>query len=137
MNAKNQLATMPSAAPRGKPWGTTVIINAAGCDDRLLNDPEIAAGFLAALPAAIGMKAFGDPEVPEFGEGALHGLSGKQWIYQSCVVWHAGGAGFPGEAYLDITTCGDIDPPEAARFHEAWFGGTATVLEVIERGVRP
>jgi hypothetical protein len=57
-----------------------------------------------------------------------------QWIYTSSITWHAGGGGAPDEAYLDVFTCGDIDPAVAAAVHNAWFGGTATVRAVVQRG---
>jgi S-adenosylmethionine/arginine decarboxylase-like enzyme len=116
------------------PWGTSVLVSAQDCDPALVRDKGTVAGFLAALVDAIGMRAYGEPEVVEFGEGGLHGLSAKQWIYTSSLIWHAGGDGAPDEAYLDVFTCGGIEPPVAARIHDDWFGGTATVQAVIARG---
>jgi S-adenosylmethionine/arginine decarboxylase-like enzyme len=132
-NAKSQLADIP-ARRTGRPWGTSVAIDAAGCNPGRLRDEATVSGFLIALVDAIGMKAYGGPEVVEFGEGGLHGLSAKQWIYTSSITWHAGGDGAPDEAYLDIFTCGDIEPRVAAELHNAWFGGTATIRAVVRRG---
>jgi len=132
-NAKSQLADIP-ARPAGRPWGTSVAIDARGCDPGLVGDQATVSGFLIALVDAIGMKAYGDPVVVEFGEGSLHGLSAMVWIYTSSITWHAGGDGAPDEAYLDVFTCGDIDPPVAAEVHHAWFGGTATIRAVVRRG---
>lgn len=117
-------------------WGTTVLIKGTGCDRARAADPAHVAGFLSALVAAAGMKAYGDPEVVEFGEGDLHGLSAKQWIYTSSVmwfaVWHNGGDGAPADARLDLWTCGPIVPEVAARVHQEWFGGQAAIRAVVE-----
>jgi S-adenosylmethionine/arginine decarboxylase-like enzyme len=132
-NAKSELAVIPARAV-GRPWGISVAIDARGCDPGLVSDEATVSGFTTALVEAIGMKAYGEPMVVEFGAGDLHGLSAMQWIYTSSITWHADGDGAPDEAYLDVFTCGDIDPAVAAEVHSAWFGGTATVRAVVRRG---
>jgi S-adenosylmethionine/arginine decarboxylase-like enzyme len=131
-------------------------IKVTGCDLQKLRSKRTVRRFMRALVTEIGMKAYGRPTVKRygtlaaliaaagirlrwraivkrFGEGALHGISAVQLIYTSSITWHSGGDDDP-RCFLDLFSCKEFEPDTAAKVAADWFGGTATVQAVVQRG---
>jgi S-adenosylmethionine/arginine decarboxylase-like enzyme len=129
------LSTTSSAAPAPdpRPWGTTVLLDARGIPRaRLAALPEVLQ-FLHDLPPAIGMTAYGRPQVERFGTpgSRMYGYTGVQLITTSHIALHA--CELVGELYLDITTCGDIDPAAVAEITAGFWGAAETRVRVWHR----
>ncbi len=89
-------------------FGKHLIVDAAGCNERIRDGAAIAA-FSRRLVEAIDMKAFGEPIVEHFGhdDPKTSGYSLVQLIETSNITAHF--CDFTGEAYFDIFSCKDFD----------------------------
>lgn len=86
-------------------YGRHVMVDAALCNDRLLELDEIN-DFVAALVKRIDMVAFGDIVSARFGGGIEIGISAVQLIETSCISLHTNDAAR--DLYLDVFSCKDF-----------------------------
>jgi S-adenosylmethionine/arginine decarboxylase-like enzyme len=103
-------------------FGQHLVVDAAGCNDRISNRDAIAA-FAEELVKAIDMKAYGAPWIEHFGHDLpkASGFTLVQLIETSNVTAHF--CDHSGEAYFDIFSCKNFDQEIA--------------LEVIARHFEP
>ena len=95
------------------------------CDRSRLADPVVIRRFVAALIAAIGMRAHGPLALDRFGDGELEGWSAMQFIETSSITVHADETW--GRCFVDVFSCRPFDPDAAAAVAVEHFGGTAIV----------
>jgi len=103
-------------------FGQHLIIDAAGCNDKI-SDRDAIAAFALDLVKAIDMKAYGAPWIEHFGHDLpkTSGYTLVQLIETSNITAHF--CDHSGEAYIDIFSCKDFDE--------------VTALEVIDRHFEP
>ena len=101
---------MPEAFGQDLPeiFGQHLIVDAAGCNDRI-SDRDAIAAFAADLVKAIDMKAYGAPWIEHFGHDLpkASGFTLVQLIETSNVTAHF--CDDSGEAYFDIFSCKSFD----------------------------
>lgn len=127
MSREDVVAELPTPAGPGRrrPWGSSAAIDLHGCDVVRLADPECLRGFVTAVVAAIGMRAFGPLRLERFGSGGLEGWSAMQFIETSTVTVHADEVG--GRCFVDVFSCREFDPWLAAAVAVEHFDGSPTV----------
>ncbi len=103
-------------------FGQHLVVDAAGCNDRI-SDRDAIAAFAEELVKAIDMKAYGAPWIEHFGHETpkASGFTLVQLIETSNVTAHF--CDHSGEAYFDIFSCKDFSE--------------STALEVIDRHFEP
>ncbi|MEM8952183.1 MAG: S-adenosylmethionine decarboxylase [Pseudomonadota bacterium] len=103
-------------------FGQHLVVDAAGCNDRI-SDRDAIAAFAQDLVQAIDMKAYGAPWIEHFGHDLpkASGFTLVQLIETSNVSAHF--CDDSGEAYFDIFSCKDFDEQ--------------TALDVIARHFEP
>jgi S-adenosylmethionine/arginine decarboxylase-like enzyme len=103
-------------------FGQHLVIDAAGCNDKISDRDSIAA-FSADLVKAIDMKAYGAPWIEHFGHDLpkASGYTLVQLIETSNITAHF--CDHSGEAYIDVFSCKDFDERVA--------------LDVVERHFEP
>lgn len=103
-------------------FGQHLVVDAAGCNDRI-SDRDAIAAFAQDLVKAIDMKAYGAPWIEHFGHDLpkTSGFTLVQLIETSNLSAHF--CDHSGEAYFDIFSCKDFDESAA--------------LEVINRHFEP
>ena len=115
-----------------KVWGKELTIDAQ-CDSKLVNDPNVLRAFLKEIVIRIDMKAYKEPQIELFGEGALYGFSALQWIHTSNIVIHTC---LDGQCYLNIFSCKTFDVDIVKKCFIEFFGGEIDFCEFVYRGVR-
>ena len=121
--------------PDKTPWGLSTAIDLYGCPKESLTDPNasrLLEGFFPALCKKINMQQHGPPVIDKFGEEALHGWSGMQFIETSSVTVHLDDK--RGEAYVDIFSCKEFDDKKAVEFCRKYWGGQYGSYLTAERG---
>jgi S-adenosylmethionine/arginine decarboxylase-like enzyme len=105
-----------------KAFGQHLVVDAAGCNDRIMDGDAIAA-FAEDLVKAIDMKAYGAPWIEHFGHDSpkTSGFTLVQLIETSNICAHF--CDHSGEAYFDIFSCKSFDE--------------ATALAVIQKHFQP
>ncbi len=103
-------------------FGQHLVVDAAGCNDRI-SDRDAIAAFARDLVKAVDMKAYGAPWIEHFGHELpkTSGFTLVQLIETSNLSAHF--CDHSGEAYFDIFSCKDFDEDVA--------------LEVIARHFEP
>ena len=103
-------------------FGQHLVVDAAGCNDRI-SDRDAIAAFALDLVKAIDMKAYGAPWIEHFGHDLpkASGYTLVQLIETSNVTAHF--CDHSGEAYFDIFSCKAFDE--------------CVALEVIDRHFEP
>jgi len=117
------------------PWGQSTIIDLYGCPRKSLTDPDapkLLKDFFPALCKKINMQQHGPPFIDKFGEGALHGWSGMQFIETSSITVHLDDNS--GEVYVDIFSCKEFDDKVAVDFCRKYWGGEYGSYLTAERG---
>lgn len=93
-------------------FGQHLVVDAAGCNDRI-SDRDAIAAFAEDLVKAIDMKAYGAPWIEHFGHDVpkASGFTLVQLIETSNVTAHF--CDHSGEAYFDIFSCKSFDESAA------------------------
>lgn len=101
-------------------FGQHLVVDAAGCNDRISDRDSIAA-FAEALVRAIDMKAYGAPWIEHFGHDLpkASGYTLVQLIETSNVSAHF--CDHSGEAYFDIFSCKSFDEQTALGVIDTFF----------------
>ena len=88
-------------------WGYHTIIDAAGCELELINNPDNIAAFAKELVEKIDMVAYGEPQIVFFGEGDKQGYTLIQLIETSNISAHF--VNSRREVYMDVFSCKPYD----------------------------
>ena len=101
-------------------WGHHLMLDAAGCNERL-GEAEAIKAFARDLVEAIGMTAYGEPIVAHFGHGDPDtcGYTLVQLIETSNITAHF--CDNRGEIYLDVFSCRDFDAAKVEQVFRRHF----------------
>lgn len=109
------------------PWGMNVSIDIYGCDVKLIQDENAVKEFLKQLVSFIGMKAYGEPLIKNFGPSPrLFGISALQLIETSSITAHF--APDTRAAHIDIFSCTAFRPHAAGMFCRDFFKATELIV---------
>lgn len=133
--ADEHQALIDAAADPDTVFGVELTVDLGGCDPGTIRDVDAVRRWLVAVVDHIGMTRHGDPRVERFGEGALHGTTGIQFITASSVMIHA--VDTNNSAYINIFSCRPFPAARAARFCVAFFGARAYRSHVQPRCAPP
>lgn len=112
-----------------KPWGLYTSVDLYDCDPQTIRNAEQIKQFVVELCELIKMKRFGEPVVVDFGEDPrVSGFSMTQLIETSLVSGHF--ANQSNAVYLDIFSCKEYLPYEAAEFCKKFFGAKKMKVNV-------
>lgn len=100
-------------------WGLSTAIDLYGCNPKLIRDPDTIRDFMSRLVKVIDMVPYGPCIVERFGTGTKEGYSAVQLIETSCITAHF--AEDSNSAYIDVFSCKDYIPEEAATFAADFF----------------
>lgn len=107
------------AAPRE--FGMELVLDLYHCDAKTIRSAAKLAAFARKLCRRIKMKRYGEPLIEHFGHKSplTSGYSLVQLIETSCISGHFSEE--QNNAYLNIFSCKDFDPDEAAQFCRDFF----------------
>ena len=113
-------------------FGQHLVVDAAGCNDRI-SDRDAIAAFALDLVKAIDMKAYGAPWIEHFGHEMpkTSGYTLVQLIETSNVTAHF--CDHSGEAYFDIFSCKDFSESVALEVIDQHFEPTACETRSLTR----
>ena len=112
------------------PWGMNVSIDIYGCDVDMIKDEKVVAQFIKDLVKFIGMKAYGDPLIKNFGPNPrLFGISALQLIETSSITMHF--APDTKAAHIDIFSCHYFRPNEAGLFCKKYFKASELIVSPV------
>lgn len=102
-----------------KSWGYHTIIDASGCDDKLISSADNITAFAKELVREIDMVAYGEPQVIYFGEDDKAGYTLVQLIETSNICAHF--AESTATMYLDVFSCKTYDPQKVVDIANKFF----------------
>lgn len=112
------------------PWGMNVSIDIYGCDVAMIKDEKVVRQFLKELVAVIGMKAYGEPLIKNFGPNPrLYGISALQLIETSSITAHF--APDTRAAHIDIFSCTSFRPHAAGEFCKNFFKANELIISQV------
>ena len=108
-----------SAAHRN--FGAELILDLHGCDPKLIRSKAKLATFARQLCRRIKMKRYGEPILAHFGhkDPMTNGYSLVQLIETSSIVAHFSEG--TNKVYLNVFSCKEFDPADAAEFCRKFF----------------
>lgn len=113
-------------------WGLCTCIDLKGCDPAAIRDAERIRQYVVEVCDLIKMKRFGEPQVIHFGPNErVAGYSMTQLIETSLISGHF--ANETNAAYIDIFSCKEYEPGEAAEFTRRFFGADTVGFQVLLR----
>jgi S-adenosylmethionine/arginine decarboxylase-like enzyme len=113
-------------------WGLCTCIDLKGCDPAAIRDAERIRRYVIEICDLIRMKRFGEPQVVHFGPNdRVAGYSMTQLIETSLISGHF--ANEANAAYIDIFSCKEYEPEEAAEFTRRFFGADSVAFQVLLR----
>ena len=113
-------------------WGLCTCIDLKGCDPAAIRDAERIRRYVVEVCDLIKMKRFGEPQVIHFGPNErVAGYSMTQLIETSLISGHF--ANETNAAYIDIFSCKEYEPGEAAEFTRRFFGADSVTFQVLLR----
>jgi S-adenosylmethionine/arginine decarboxylase-like enzyme len=114
------------------PWGLSMSVDLYDCDLALMKDEKKIREFVKTLIKRLDMKAYGDTLVVNFGEDPrVSGFSMFQLIETSGIAGHF--ANNSKAIYLDIFSCKDYRPHEAAAFCKSFFKAKEMHVQIAFR----
>jgi S-adenosylmethionine decarboxylase len=114
-------------------WGLLTSIDLHDCNPVTIRDADMIRQFADTLCKRLAVKAYGEPQVVEFGnDPKVHGYSLTQLIESSLIAAHF--AEQTNSVYLDIFSCKYYDPAEVVRYATEFFGGTHCEAIAVLRG---
>ena len=112
------------------PWGMNVSIDIYGCDEAMIKDEKVVAQFIKDLVKFIGMKAYGNPVIKNFGPSPrLFGISAMQLIETSSITMHF--APETKAAHIDIFSCHSFRPNATAVFCKEYFKANELIVSPV------
>jgi len=113
-------------------WGMLSSLDVKNCDPDFIRSADKIKEYAVQLCDLIKMKRFGDCQVVHFGESeVVAGFSMIQLIETSCISGHFANA--TNHAYIDIFSCKEYDPYEAALFTQQFFKAEKYEINVLLR----
>lgn len=113
-------------------YGMELLLDLYGCDPKIIASREHLIRYNKEIVPLIGMKAVGEPLIPEkFGEGTLYGYSSIQFIQTSSIVVHVSEPML--EVHTDIFTCKSFDPTRATQFTKEFFKARKVRSKFVSR----
>ena len=111
----------------GDAWGRSCSIDLYDCSPELIRSRDKIAEFTKQLVDLIEMKAYGEPQIVHFGEEErVAGYTLVQLIETSMISAHFANAS--NGVYLDIFSCKDYEPQQAADFAKEFFQAKSLIL---------
>lgn len=107
---------------KGITFGWELIMDLYDCDQNSISQEESIKKYAREICRVIDMKAYGEPQIPYFGENAEHtkGYSLLQFIETSSITGHFSEG--TGAAYINIFSCKKYDYELAEKFTKEFFG---------------
>jgi S-adenosylmethionine/arginine decarboxylase-like enzyme len=112
-------------------WGLHMIVNAGGCDRRMIRSSQNILQFSDKLVKRIDMVAYGTPLLKHFGSGNKAGFTLVQLIETSNIIAHF--AEENDEMYLDVFSCKEFDPKIVEAVVHNFFRPKALESQLIPR----
>jgi S-adenosylmethionine decarboxylase len=114
-------------------FGWELILDLYECDPTVISNEKMIRRYATELCDLLGMKPYGDPITPYFGENQLHtkGYSLVQFIETSSIVGHF--SEYKRTVYINIFSCKTYDAKHAERFTKAFFGAESVKSRFIVR----
>lgn len=113
-------------------WGLCTCIDLKGCNPVTIRDADKIRQYVVEICDLIKMKRFGEPQVIHFGPNErVAGYSMTQLIETSLISGHF--ANEMNAAYIDIFSCKEYNPEEAAEFTRQFFGADTSSFQVLLR----
>ena len=114
----------PPESPGGREtnvFGWELILDLEGCSPEKISSKESIAKYAEDLCQIIGMKPYGQAQIPYFGHSSEHtkGFSLVQFIESSCITGHFSES--TATAYINVFSCKPFDPDQAAQFTASYF----------------
>lgn len=107
--------SQPDHPTSATPWGWHLVLNLYDCSPEAIRSRETIARFVVDLCDLIDMRRFGEPMIVNFGDDPrVAGYSLVQLIETSNISGHF--ANESNAVYLDIFSCKQFDPQQAADF---------------------
>jgi len=102
-------------------FGWELILDLYDCDPDAISSEEAIRRYASELCNVIGMKPYGEPLTPYFGEQLAHtkGYSLLQFIETSSITGHFSEE--TGAAYINVFSCKPYDFESAEQFTKAFF----------------
>ena len=102
-------------------FGAELILDLRGCDPKVIRSKTKLAAFARQLCRLIQMKRYGETILAHFGhkDPMTSGYSLVQLIETSSIVGHFSEG--TNKAYLNIFSCKEFDPADAAEFCRKFF----------------
>jgi S-adenosylmethionine/arginine decarboxylase-like enzyme len=121
----------------GRAWGMEALVDMFDCDPHRIDDVAFIARFATDLCRVIGMRAYGEPQVPVFGlaDPKTVGPSLVQLIETSLVSAHFA-KHWDHFVALNIHSCKAFNADDAAEFAKHRFRAGSMSVRVFARGVR-
>ena len=117
-----------------KLWGLHVLIDLGECDPEKISSKEHITQFAKDLAKYIDMKRYGEPTVVFFGnEPKVQGYSLVQLIETSLISGHF--AEDTSRAFIDIFSCKEFKPMDAAEYAKKYFGAQKMQYTVVFRDI--
>lgn len=116
-----------------KTWGWLTAIDAAGCDDELINDEQNFRNFIGAMLFNLDMVPIGDPIIVfcETHDPLKRGWTFYQILQDSNISVHLCSA--TQEGYFDIFSCKPYNPEVVTFLVDQFFMPKKTNTQVLER----
>ncbi|HJJ48639.1 MAG TPA: S-adenosylmethionine decarboxylase [Methanocorpusculum sp.] len=116
-------------------WGLCTSIDLKNCNPEFIRSRDKIYAFVVELvDNVISMKRFGEPQIVNFGaDERVAGYSMTQLIETSLVSGHF--ANDTNAAYIDIFSCAEYKPREAAEFCKKFFEADEMRLSVVFRTI--
>lgn len=114
---------------RESPWGMSICVDLKNCDPGIMRDADKIKEFVNLLVKLLKMKKFGETTVVDFGaDPRVSGFSMTQLIETSLISGHF--ANNSNAIYLDIFSCKEYPPYEAAEFCKYFFKAESYDLKI-------
>lgn len=115
-------------------YGLHLMLDGYGAPEARLSEIATLYRFLSDLPALIGMRRVGVPQVLEVTEEGIAGLSGFVFIMESHISVHTYAE--QGFITLDVYSCREFDANKVVAYVSSLFGIEDVETTVVERGLR-
>ncbi len=117
-----------------KLWGLLISIDLGECDHSKIASKEHITQYAIDLAKHINMKRYGEPQVVFFGdEPKVQGYSLVQLIETSLISGHF--AEDTDRAFVDIFSCREFGPEDAAKYTQEYFGAKKMQYSVSFRDI--
>jgi S-adenosylmethionine/arginine decarboxylase-like enzyme len=111
------------------PWGMSISVDLKNCDPEIMRNADQVKEFVDQLVKLLKMRKFGETTVVDFGDNPrVSGFSMTQLIETSLISGHF--ANNSDAIYLDIFSCKEYPPYEAAEFCKEFFKAESYDLKI-------